>query len=383
MEIQPRPQIFDVDEQNFEELVLQGSQERVIVVDFWAPWCGPCKTLGPILEDVVAALGPGVALAKVNVDENQRLAMAFRVQGIPAVKIVKNGQLAQEFTGALPREQIEAILRPLVADAPIPEAQELDQADDLAATGDLDEAAHQYEQMLEENPTDGPALLGLAKIHLQQGRFETVQELVNLVEADTPEYPQAQALLTQIEFTHQCQQAGGRAACAQRDTRSARRPRSPLLTRLLRSLRGRLRNRIAGMAPRRGQTIERRPSRQGRHDRRLPSTRPRQSAGGRLPAQALPNPVLSAPCKLPASNAPSVACPSSRASCPPPEYDEPAPGYPEPLSARRQDVLRLHTDQGLTGLGMSGPYYGDRAEQPPDLIGKDPNTFEPRDLARR
>ncbi len=217
MEIQPQPQIFDVDEQNFEELVLQGSQERVIVVDFWAPWCGPCKTLGPILEDVVAALGPGVALAKVNVDENQRLAMAFRVQGIPAVKIVKNGQLAQEFTGALPREQIEAILRPLVADAPIPEeAQVIDQADDLAATGDLDEAARQYEQALEENPTDGPALLGLAKIHLQQGRFETVQELVNLVESDAPEYPQAQALLTQIEFAHQCQQAGGRAACAQR-----------------------------------------------------------------------------------------------------------------------------------------------------------------------
>ena len=216
MEIQPQPQIFDVDEQNFEELVIQGSLERVIVVDFWAPWCGPCKTLGPILEDVVAALGPGVALAKINVDENQQLATAFRVQGIPAVKIVKDGQLAQEFTGALPREQIEAILRPLVSDALIPEAQVIDQADDLAATGDLDAAARQYENVLEENPTDGPALLGLAKIHLQQGSFETVQELVNLVEADTPEHPQAQALLTQIEFAHQCQQAGGRAACAQR-----------------------------------------------------------------------------------------------------------------------------------------------------------------------
>ena len=216
MEIQSRPQIFDADEQNFEELVLQGSLERVIVVDFWAPWCGPCKTLGPILEDVVTALGPGVALAKINVDENQQLAVAFRVQGIPAVKIVKNGQLAQEFTGALPKEQIEAILRPLVPDAAIPEAQAIDPADDLAALGDLDGAALQYEKVLAEKPTDGPALLGLAKIHLQQGRFETVQELVNLVETNTPEYPQAQALLAQIGFAHQCEQAGGRAACAQR-----------------------------------------------------------------------------------------------------------------------------------------------------------------------
>ena len=217
MEIQPQPQIFDVDEQNFEELVLQGSEERVIVVDFWAPWCGPCKTLGPILEDVVAALGPGVALAKINVDENQQLAMAFRVQGIPAVKIVKNGQLAQEFTGALPKEQIEAILQPLVPQAPLPAAEEAaHRADDLVAIGDLSEAARQYENVLEENPTDGPALIGLAKIHLKQGRYETVQELVNLVEEDTPEYPQAQALLAHIEFAHQCQQAGGRAACTQR-----------------------------------------------------------------------------------------------------------------------------------------------------------------------
>ena len=121
MDIQPQAQVFDVNEQNFEELVLQGSTQRVIVVDFWAPWCEPCKTLGPVLEEVVAELGPGIALAKINVDENQQLAAAFRVQGIPAVKIVKDGQMAQEFTGALPKDQIESILRPLVDDAPIPE----------------------------------------------------------------------------------------------------------------------------------------------------------------------------------------------------------------------------------------------------------------------
>jgi putative thioredoxin len=217
MEIQPQPQIFDVDEQNFEELVLKGSQERVVVVDFWAPWCEPCKVLGPVLEEVVTELGDGIALAKVNVDDNQQLAMAFRVQGIPAVKIVADGQLAQEFTGALPKEQIEAILRPLVPDAPLPEAEVMAfEAEDLAASGDLGGAAHQYEKVLEENPNDGPALLGLAKIHLMQGNVETVQELVNLIEQGTPEHPQGQALLTQIDFARQCQQAGGRAACAQK-----------------------------------------------------------------------------------------------------------------------------------------------------------------------
>ena len=123
MDIQPQPQVFDVDETNFEELVIKGSSERVIVVDFWAPWCGPCKTLGPVLEEVVSELGPGIALAKINVDDNQQLAQAFKVQGIPAVKIVKDGQLAQEFTGALPKDQIDAILRPLVGDAPVPEAE--------------------------------------------------------------------------------------------------------------------------------------------------------------------------------------------------------------------------------------------------------------------
>ena len=89
------------------------------------------------------------------------------------------------------------------------------EAEDLAASGDLSGATRQYEKVLEETPNDGPALLGLAKIHLMQGNVETVQELVNLIEQGTPEYPKGQALLAQIDFAIQCQQAGGRAACAQ------------------------------------------------------------------------------------------------------------------------------------------------------------------------
>lgn len=216
MEIQPQPQIFDVDESNFEELVLQGSQERVIVVDFWAPWCEPCKTLGPMIEEVVTSLGPGIALAKVNVDENQQLAQAFRVQSIPSVKIVHEGKLAQEFTGALPKDQIEAILRPLVPDAPTGDTPISEQAQQRAAMGDLDGAAALYKKLLEETPNDGEALLGLARISLQQNNIDAVHEFVNLIELGTPEYHQAQALLAQIDFAQKCHLAGGKAACAQK-----------------------------------------------------------------------------------------------------------------------------------------------------------------------
>ena len=79
--------------ENFEQVV---TGNDMVVVDFWAPWCEPCKTLGPVLEEVVKSLGPGVALAKVNVDDNQELAMAFRVQGIPAVKVVRDGRTPDE-----------------------------------------------------------------------------------------------------------------------------------------------------------------------------------------------------------------------------------------------------------------------------------------------
>lgn len=205
-------QIFDVDQTNFEEAVIKSSHERIVVVDLWAPWCGPCRTLGPILEEVISSLGEGVALAKVNVDENQDLAATFQVQGIPAVKIFKDGQVVEEFSGALPRAQIEEILRPLVST----EADDLlTQAETLADNGDLENAAHLYEQVLEERPEDGQALMGLARVRLAEKDFEAVKNLAAKIGQGTPQYDQAQALLTQIEFRQTCDQCGGRATLAQ------------------------------------------------------------------------------------------------------------------------------------------------------------------------
>ena len=211
--------IFDVDTSEFEEIVIKGSQDRVIVVDFWAPWCGPCRTLGPILEEVVTMLGPGIALAKVNVDENQQIAMTFGVQGIPAVKVVKDGRLVQEFTGALPKEEVERILRPLVVLPEDTEAEErLSEARDLAKAGDLEAAAAVFESQIEESKEDTEAILGLARIRVKQGHFDQVNELIQKVEPGSSDYDKAQALLAQIGFVRTCQDAGGLEQCQARLT---------------------------------------------------------------------------------------------------------------------------------------------------------------------
>jgi putative thioredoxin len=162
--------IFDVTEQDFEAQVIDRSRTMPVVVDFWAEWCGPCRQLGPILEQAVTARAGKVALAKLDTDANQTISRAFGIQGIPAVKAFKDGRIVSEFTGAQPRAQVERFL-----DALVPS-----EAEDLVTAGD--EAS--LRKALELEPTRADALVALARLLHARGEDDGALELLERAPGD-------------------------------------------------------------------------------------------------------------------------------------------------------------------------------------------------------
>jgi putative thioredoxin len=188
--------MVDVTDDTFEEAVLKRSFEVPVVVDLWAPWCGPCKTLGPILEQVIGATDGHVELAKVNVDENPTVSSSFKVQSIPAVFAVRDGAVVDQFIGAQPETEIRTFIERLV---PV-----RSEADLLAAAGADAGAEEPLRRALQLEPDHPVAVPALAALLIASGDTEEATTLLGRV----PETQETRRLLAEARLAQRDDVAG-------------------------------------------------------------------------------------------------------------------------------------------------------------------------------
>ncbi|HEX8980556.1 MAG TPA: co-chaperone YbbN [Parasulfuritortus sp.] len=207
---------FDVDQSNFQQIVVEGSRQAPVVIDFWAPWCGPCKSLKPILEKLADEFQGKFILAKINSDENQALAAQFGVRGIPAVKAVVDGQIVDEFSGALPEGAVREFLGRII---PSPADELLAQAAALREAGDLDGALAALGQASQLDPTNEETRLAAAEILAEQGQLDEARQLLNSLSEDARKEDRAARLAAKLSFAGS---GGGADESALRDQVAAR-----------------------------------------------------------------------------------------------------------------------------------------------------------------
>ena len=188
--------IIHANELNFEYEVISFSMNTPVVVDFWAEWCQPCKTLGPILERVIQEAGGSIRLAKVNIDQNPNLAIQYGVRSIPTVKAFVQGAVVAEFVGMQPPDRVRAFLDQLTPPSPIDLA--VEKASNLLTLGNWAEAEGIFRGALTNKPNSSSSILGLCKSLLAQGKASEALELLREFPASR-EFSHAQALLPLAE----------------------------------------------------------------------------------------------------------------------------------------------------------------------------------------
>ncbi|HVT23478.1 MAG TPA: thioredoxin [Rhizomicrobium sp.] len=206
----PSAYIKDSSIETFAADVIDASREVPVIVDFWAPWCGPCKQLGPMLERLVNEAKGAVRLVKVNIDENQEIARQLRIQSIPTVYAFKNGQPVDGFMGAVPESQLRAFIQQLTGGhAGHDHAEEvLAAAEEAVAAGDVNMAAQAYAHVLQDEPGHPKAVAGLARCYLKTGDVERAKNTLQLVRPDGATDEAIRAVEAELKLREQAADTG-------------------------------------------------------------------------------------------------------------------------------------------------------------------------------
>lgn len=205
--------IKDSDEASFMTDVVEASQTIPIIVDFWAPWCGPCKTLGPQLEEAVRAAKGAVKMVKVNVDEAQMIAGQLQIQSIPTVYAFYKGQPIDGFQGAVPpsemKDFIDRVVKASGGEAPDDGlADAIEAAEEMLTEGAAADAAQTFAAILGEDPMNAPAYGGMVRAHIAMGELDQAEALLNGAPIEISKAPELEAAHAQLLLACQAEDAG-------------------------------------------------------------------------------------------------------------------------------------------------------------------------------